>query len=178
VVGKPGTATVSARELLQRLAQSGLLIEGGAELSLALAPYRRAGKRIVFTNGVFDGLSSGHIAFLRAAKQLGDVLVVGVNSDRGVLARRDYPPQLPEDERLAVLAALELVDHVVAFDEPTPEAIIRLIRPDVHVKGGDYRVEELPEAAVVYELGGEVVLLPLFDGSAQPQMGGKLLRRS
>ncbi len=177
VVGKPGTATVSARELLQRLTHSGLLGEGGAELTATLAGYRRAGKRIVFTNGIFDGLSSGHIAFLRAAKQLGDVLVVGVNSDQGVLARRDYAPRLPEDERLAVLAALELVDHVIAFDEPTPEAIIRLIRPDVHVKGGDYRVEDLPEAAVVHELGGEVVLLPLLDGSAQPQMGGKLLRR-
>ncbi len=177
VVSKPGTATVSGRELLQRLAQSGLLAEAAADLETMLARYRQAGRRIVFTNGVFDGLSSSHIAFLRAAKQLGDVLIVGVNSDQGLVAQRGYGARLPQNERLAVVAALELVDHVIAFDEPTPEAVIRAIRPNLHVKGGDYRVEELPEAAAVYEVGGEVVLLPLMDERAQPEMSGKLLRR-
>jgi D-beta-D-heptose 7-phosphate kinase/D-beta-D-heptose 1-phosphate adenosyltransferase len=177
VVSKPGTATVSARELLQRMAQSGLLAEDAAELETTLIRYRRAGRRIVFTNGVFDGLTSGTIAFLRAAKQLGDVLIVGVNSDQGLVGQRGYGARLPEDERLAVVAALEVVDHVIAFDEPTPEAAIRAIRPNVHVKGGDYRTEELPEAAAVHEVGGEVVLLPLMDDRGQPWMSGKLLRR-
>ena len=177
VVSKPGTSTVNARELLQRMAQSGLLAEDAAELDTTLERYRQAGRRIVFTNGVFDGLTSGNIAFLRAAKQLGDVLIVGINSDTGLLMQRGYAARLPEEERLAVVAALEVVDHVIAFDEPTPEAAIRAIRPNLHVKGGDYRIAELPEAAAVHEVGGEVVLLPLMNDRAQPQMSGKLLRR-
>ncbi len=177
VVGKPGTATVTARELLQRLALSGMMSEPGVELEATVERYRAANKRIVFTNGLFDGLTSGNIAFLRAARQLGDVLIVGVNSDRGVTEQRGYGPRVPEDERLALVAALALVDHVVTFDEATPEAIIRRIRPNVHAKGGDYRTEELPEAAAVHEVGGEVVLLPLMDERAQPHTSGKLLRR-
>jgi len=177
VVGKPGTSTVEAQELLQRLARSGWVSARGAELETTLARYRQAGKRIVFTNGVFDSLRSGHIAFLRAAKQLGDILIVGVNSDAGVSTRRGYPPQQPEHERMAVVAALDMVDHVIAFDEATPEALIRVIRPDIHTKGGDYRVAELPEAAAVQESGGEVVILPLMDGAYPSQSNGKILHR-
>ncbi|HEX6292154.1 MAG TPA: PfkB family carbohydrate kinase [Herpetosiphonaceae bacterium] len=177
VVGKPGTATVTSQELLQRLAQSGFLPTPTARLETALARYRRAGKRIIFTNGVFDGLNSGHLAFLRAARQLGDVLIVGVNSDRGLVAQRGYGARLPEAERLAIVAALELVDHVILFDEPTPADTIRAIRPDIHVKGGDYRLEEIPEAQAVQECGGEIVILPLMDRSSVPHFSSKILNR-
>lgn len=176
VVSKPGTATVSAPELLQRLARVGLSSVATAELDATLDRYRCDGRRIVFTNGVFDGLNSGHIAFLRAAKQLGDILIVGLNSDRGVRTRRGYAPRMAEAERLAVVAALEMVDHVIAFDEPTPADLIRAIRPNLHVKGGNYGSEDLPEAEAVREVGGEVVLLPLLDGGAQ-HISDKLLRR-
>jgi D-beta-D-heptose 7-phosphate kinase / D-beta-D-heptose 1-phosphate adenosyltransferase len=177
VVGKPGTATVSSQELLQRLARSGLLPAPRAELETTLAQYRRAGKRIVFTNGVFDGLNSGHLAFLRSARELGDLLIVGVNSDRGLESRRGYAARLPEVERLAIVAALEVVDHVILFDEPTPTETIRVIRPDFHVKGGDYRLEEIPEASAVQECGGEIVILPLMDGHGATAIGRKVLYR-
>lgn len=177
VVGKPGTATVSAQELLQRLARAGLAPAGADNLEITLARYRRDGRRLIFTNGVFDELTASQIAFLRTARQLGDVLIVGLNSDRGVATQRGYPPRHPERERLALVAALEMVDHVVLFDEPTPEALIRLVQPDLHVKGGDYRIEELPEAVAVQEVGGEVVILPLLDAQSLPQIGRKLLRR-
>lgn len=176
VVGKPGTATVSAQELLQRLARAGLAPSAADDLQATLARHRRAGRRIVFTNGIFDELTASQVAFLRTARQLGDVLIVGLNSDRGLHAQRGYPARQSERERLALVAALEMVDHVALFDEPTPEALIRLVQPDLHVKGGDYRVEQLPEAAAVHAAGGEVVILPLLDAQSLPQIGGKLLR--
>ncbi len=175
-VSKADTATVSSHELLQRLAQSGLTPGVAAELSPTLARYRDAGKRIVFTNGVFDGLNSGHMAFLRAARQLGDVLVVGINSDQGVLARRGTPASFPESERLAALAALDYVEHVVLFDELTPREIIQAVRPHIHVKGGDYRLDDLPEADVVQDIGGEVIILPLLEGQSQPYVYSKWLK--
>lgn len=176
VVGKPGTAVVSAQELLQRLAQSGLAATPSANLESTLSRYRRENARIVFTNGVFDGLTSGHLAFLRAARQLGDVLIVGINSDQSATRLHGYPPMQSERERLAVVAALEIVDHVIAFDELTPESIIRAIRPNIHAKGGDYGMAELPEADAVREVGGEVVILPLMDGRTMPHMSNKVLR--
>lgn len=175
-VGKPGTATVSAQELLQRLARSGLTPGGAGDLLATLARYRREGRRIVFTNGVFDELTGSQIAFLRTARELGDLLIVGLNSDRGLTAQRGYGPRQPERERLALVAALEMVDHVVLFDQPTPAELIRLIQPDLHVKGGDYRIEDLPEAAAVQEVGGETLILPLLDAQSLPQIGRKLLR--
>ncbi|MBA3945686.1 MAG: bifunctional heptose 7-phosphate kinase/heptose 1-phosphate adenyltransferase [Herpetosiphonaceae bacterium] len=176
VVGKADTATVSSHELLQRLARSGLMPEIAVQLAPTLARYRDAGKRIVFTNGVFDGLNSGHMAFLRAARQLGDLLIVGVNSDRGVLARRGTASTFPERERVAALAALDYVEHVVLFDELTPETIIQSVRPHIHVKGGDYRLDDLPEANAVRDVGGEIIILPLLEGQNQPYILSKWLQ--
>jgi rfaE bifunctional protein nucleotidyltransferase chain/domain len=125
------------------------------------ADHTRAGRRIVLTNGCFDILHSGHIGYLNAAKTLGDVLVVGVNSDASV--RRLKGPERPInplEERAAVLAGLSAVDHVVAFDEDTAVALCAAVRPDVFVKGGDYTRERLPEAAVVATQGGQVRILP------------------
>jgi D-beta-D-heptose 7-phosphate kinase/D-beta-D-heptose 1-phosphate adenosyltransferase len=126
---------------------------------------RGQGRTIVFTNGVFDILHAGHVYLLRQAKELGDVLVVGINSDRSVrrLKGRSRPINNEED-RLAVVAALDSVDHVVLFDEDTPVNLIRALRPDIHVKGGDYRPDTLPEASAVKEVGGRIVILPRIAG--------------
>lgn len=167
-VSKPRTAVVSQRELLQRLSLRVLVrppedaLRAVARLAEQLAAERQRGRRVVFTNGVFDLLHAGHVEFLRRARALGDVLVVGVNSDRSArLLKGAGRPILPERERLAVVAALDAVDHAVLFDDPTPAELIRLLRPDVHVKGGDYRDVPLPEAEAVAAVGGEVVILPL-----------------
>src|SRR5690606_19886410 len=121
------------------------------------------GKRVVLTNGVFDILHSGHIAFLRQARALGDALAVAVNSDAS--ARRLKGPGRPinrEQDRLALVAALDPVDEVILFDEDEPSALIRALVPHVHVKGGDYAGQRLPEEAAIRDVGGEFVLLPLL----------------
>ena len=126
--------------------------------------YRQQGRKVVFTNGCFDILHKGHVTLLHRAKALGDVLVVGVNSDAGI--RRLKGPGRPInslDDRVQVLAALGCVDHLIAFDEATPCNLIRALRPHVFVKGGDYTRERLPEAALVEQLGGEVHLLPYLE---------------
>ncbi|MFL5754935.1 MAG: D-glycero-beta-D-manno-heptose 1-phosphate adenylyltransferase [Chloroflexota bacterium] len=165
VVVKDGTSTCTSTELEAELsAAAGKRIEQADELALRLSVHRRQGHRIVFTNGCFDILHRGHVAYLQRAKALGDVLVVAVNSDASV--RRLKGPSRPindVDDRLEVLAALSCVDHVVAFDDDTPEALIRDVRPDVFVKGGDYTRERLPEAPLVESLGGAVRILPYLD---------------
>jgi D-beta-D-heptose 7-phosphate kinase/D-beta-D-heptose 1-phosphate adenosyltransferase len=114
----------------------------------------------VLTNGCFDILHRGHITSLNEAKQLGDFLVVGLNSDAGVRRLKgDGRPINRLDDRAEVLAALSCVDAIVAFDEDSPVELIRRLRPDVFAKGGDYTPETLPEASVVRELGGDVRLL-------------------
>jgi D-beta-D-heptose 7-phosphate kinase/D-beta-D-heptose 1-phosphate adenosyltransferase len=126
-----------------------------------LRRHRARGARVVFTNGCFDILHRGHVTLLNRAKALGDVLIVGVNSDASV--RRLKGASRPINalgDRIKVLTALSFVDHVAAFDGDSPTELIRLIRPDVYVKGGDYTRETLPEAPLVEELGGAVCILP------------------
>jgi D-beta-D-heptose 7-phosphate kinase/D-beta-D-heptose 1-phosphate adenosyltransferase len=164
VVGKEGTSICSAAELRDRLTAEGTPSGGRARLVVELAEHRRLGRRIVFTNGCFDILHRGHVSYLRRARELGDVLVVGVNSDASI--RRLKGPTRPIntlEDRLAVLAALRCVDHLVPFDEDTPHELIRVVRPDVFVKGGDYTRDRLPEAGLVEELGGIVRILPLVE---------------
>jgi D-beta-D-heptose 7-phosphate kinase/D-beta-D-heptose 1-phosphate adenosyltransferase len=136
-----------------------------ATLLRLVAEHRAAGRRVVFTNGCFDILHRGHVRYLRQARTLGDVLVVAVNSDESV-RRIKGPgrPIIPAEDRAAVLAALSVVDHVVIFAEETPVRLVAAVRPDVYVKGGDYRAEALPEAAVVWGYGGEVRILPYLPG--------------
>jgi len=116
----------------------------------------------VFTNGVFDILHAGHVDYLRRAKQLGDVLVVGVNSDKsaGRLKGRNRPINT-ESDRVALVEALDPVDHVILFDEDDPSNVIRTLRPEIHAKGGDYANQELSEAAAVAEVGGRIEIVPL-----------------
>lgn len=120
---------------------------------------------MVFTNGVFDLLHPGHIDVMRAARDQGDVLVVGLNSDSSVKRLKgEARPVRNERERAYVLAALECVDAVVLFEEDTPLELIRELRPDVLVKGGDYSVDTVVGAADVTARGGEVVIVPLTPG--------------
>jgi D-beta-D-heptose 7-phosphate kinase/D-beta-D-heptose 1-phosphate adenosyltransferase len=161
VVDKDGTATCAAVELRAAVTPADKVLADRATLGLVLDAHRRAGRRIVMTNGVFDLLHRGHITYLNAAKALGDVLVVGVNADATV--RRLKGPSRPInglEDRMQVLAALSAIDHIVPFEEDTPIALVRAVRPDVFVKGGDYTVDRLPEAAAVRALGGVVRILP------------------
>lgn len=161
VVSKEHTATCSAVELLERMAGTWLPSVELSEVLPQIDQHRGKGRRIVFTNGCFDILHQGHVHYLQQARALGDVLVVGVNSDESV--RRIKGPDRPINglgERVAVLAALRCVDHLVRFDEETPHRLIEAIRPDVFVKGGDYTRETLPEASLVEQLGGSVKILP------------------
>jgi rfaE bifunctional protein nucleotidyltransferase chain/domain len=127
------------------------------------------GRRVVLTNGVFDLLHVGHLRYLQAARALGDLLIVGVNSDASTRALKGPArPIVPEDERAELLAGLACVDAVVVFPEPTAIGLVETIRPDIWVKGGDYgsldeALPRLPEAMAVRLLGGEVRLLPFVE---------------
>jgi D-beta-D-heptose 7-phosphate kinase/D-beta-D-heptose 1-phosphate adenosyltransferase len=134
--------------------------------------------RVVFTNGVFDLLHAGHVALLEAARAEGDVLVVGVNSDASVrrLGKGPDRPLVAEGERARVLAALAAVDCVVLFDEDTPLALIRRLRPDVLVKGADYAREAIVGAAEVEGWGGRVVRVPLVEGKSTTDLLRNLRR--
>lgn len=135
------------------------------ELAQLFAKLRQQGKRIVFTNGCFDLLHPGHIHTLTQAKALGDVLVVGINSDISVKRLKGEPrPILNGTERALLLCALEMVDYVTIFDEDTPRELLRLLRPQVLVKGGDWSVEEVAGREIVEESGGKVVVIPYQAG--------------
>lgn len=122
---------------------------------------------LVFTNGCFDLLHAGHVRYLAAARSLGKSLVVGLNSDRSVAhlkpAAPGFPPRpiVPQDQRAEVLLALKAVDAIVIFDEPTATRTIEALRPDIYVKGGDYRVETLPESPAVLAGGGRIELVQI-----------------
>ena len=163
VVARSGTTACTAAELRRRLAAQDKLLDAG-DLEALADDLRRAGRRIVFTNGCFDILHRGHVALLGRAKALGDVLIVGLNADASV--RRLKGPTRPINraaDRAQVLAALSCVDHIVEFVEDTPARLIELVRPDVYVKGGDYTLATLPEAPLVQRFGGEVRILAYLE---------------
>lgn len=127
--------------------------------------WREAGKRIVFTNGVFDLLHPGHVRYLRQSRALGDCLIVGINSDQSVRSVKGAGrPVTPEDERAEILAALECVDAVVIFDEETPHEIISALQPDVLVKGADWAADAIVGRDIVEARGGCVVRVPVEPG--------------
>jgi D-beta-D-heptose 7-phosphate kinase/D-beta-D-heptose 1-phosphate adenosyltransferase len=180
-VEKIGVATVSRDEILRDLLHEGGLTSGQPKvlpldlLTLALESRRRLGQRIVFTNGCFDVLHAGHVQYLQDARQQGDLLVVGVNSDASV--RNLKGPARPVngvEARTAVLTGLSAVDYVTVFDAPTPLELIRAVRPDVLVKGADYRAEEVVGAEVVRAYGGRVHLAPLREGFSTTNVLRKL----
>lgn len=126
---------------------------------------RTDGATIVFTNGCFDILHAGHVRYLTAAAAMGDFLVIGLNSDASVRRLKGKSrPIVSEEDRAEVLDALRAVDVVTIFDEPTAEELVRLVQPDVYVKGGDYSLDTLPEAKIVQAAGGRVEFIPLVEG--------------
>jgi rfaE bifunctional protein nucleotidyltransferase chain/domain len=126
----------------------------------------------VFTNGVFDILHAGHVQYLAEASKLGDLLIVGVNTDESVrqLGKGPNRPINGLADRMLVIEALRSVAGAVAFSERTPEVLIELLRPEIHVKGGDYRTDDLPETHLVRAYGGNVVILPLLDGRSSTRL--------
>ncbi len=127
--------------------------------------WKQNGTKVVFTNGCFDILHAGHVRYLQAARELGDCLVLGLNSDASV--QRLKGPSRPinsQEDRAEVLSALSAIDYVVIFEEQTAENLVREIQPAVYVKGGDYNIKTLPEADIVAAYGGKTVLIPEVPG--------------
>lgn len=177
VVAKDGTTACSAEELREYFCLGGKYVKDLDRLSEKIRLYRKEGLNIVFTNGCFDILHRGHIAYLNRAKELGDILIVGINSDSSI--RRLKGPERPIntlEDRIQVLTALSSVDHIIAFDEDTPANIIRVVRPDVFIKGGDYTLDTLPEAPLVKELGGRIQILPYLENLSTTDIIDKIRR--
>jgi D-beta-D-heptose 7-phosphate kinase/D-beta-D-heptose 1-phosphate adenosyltransferase len=149
------------------------------EAILRFGREKRNGRRIVFTNGCFDLLHPGHIGSLEQARALGDALIVGLNSDASVRQLKGAGrPVLPERERAEILCALECVDAVVIFDEPTPREIISRLLPDVLVKGGDWPGDQIVGREEVEAAGGRVVSIPVVPGYSTTAMLRKMAKAS
>jgi len=145
------------------------------KISALAARLKRAGKAVVFTNGVFDVLHRGHVEYLAEAKSLGDVLIVGLNTDASV--RRIKGPKRPlqkQNDRAVILLALESVDYVVLFGEDTPDKLIRQVRPGILVKGADYKLSEIVGADLVRAYGGRVRRIRLTKGRSTSELIRKL----
>ncbi len=150
-------------------------LKSRAELQLIRAEAKRQGRSVVFTNGCFDLLHRGHVHMLRAAKASGDILIVAINSDRSVQAiKGPSRPVLAESDRVELIAAMEMVNYVVLFDEPDPYALIAELTPDVLVKGGDWSAKEIIGADVVEKKGGRVVVVPYLKGFSTSELIEKI----
>lgn len=148
-----------------------------ARLRPVLDILRSSGRKIVFTNGCFDILHTGHVRYLAAARALGDLLVVGVNSDASVRGLKgDRRPVNSEQDRAEVLAALASVDYIVVFSEPDPYRVIKELQPDVLVKGGDWPVDKIIGGDIVTARGGKVVNVPFVEGSSTTGTIEKILK--
>lgn len=156
-----------------------------SELLELRAQWRSQGLRLALTNGVFDLLHIGHAAYLAQARDLADLLVVGLNSDASTRAiKGPLRPISPQEDRAALLGALRSVDHVTIFEEPTAEALVTALQPDVYIKGGDYAgdgfapdLARLPEARIVLGYGGSVRLLPYLPGRSTSSLIERIVER-
>jgi len=148
--------------------------EGLAEV---VAKRQASGEKIVFTNGVFDLIHVGHIRYLQEARALGDALIVAVNADSSVRSfKGDLRPIISEDDRAELIASLACVDYVTLFDTRTPVPVIEKVHPLIYAKGGDYRIEDLPEYPVVRGYGGEVKILSLVQGKSTTNLIAKICK--
>lgn len=139
---------------------------------------RKRGARIVFTNGCFDIVHAGHVEYLAWARAQGDALIVGLNSDDSVRRLKgEFRPVVSFGDRARVLCALRTVDAVVGFDEQTPEALLDILKPDIHVKSSQYREEDLPERDVVLAAGGRIVLAPHVTGKSTTDIIARIVAR-
>lgn len=181
-VQKVGTAPVYKEELLQVLEQEGISstnskILRSPDLIRQLAAWKAEGKKIVFTNGCFDLLHVGHVIYLEKAKALGDILIIGLNTDNSVKRLKGSErPLITGADRARVLASLSCVNAVTLFDEDTPIDLIKAIKPDVLVKGADYREEEVVGASFVRSYDGEVELIPLVDNRSTSKIVDKIVK--
>jgi len=144
-----------------------------------ISDLKKQNKTIVTTNGCFDIIHAGHVRYLKHAKELGDVLIVCLNSDASV--QRLKGPSRPlnhQDDRAEVMAALYAVDYVVIFEEDTPIDVLAKIKPDIHVKGGDYTEETLPETAVIKQGGGKIQFIPFVEGRSTTNIINKIHQNS
>jgi D-beta-D-heptose 7-phosphate kinase/D-beta-D-heptose 1-phosphate adenosyltransferase len=181
VVGKVGTSTVSPGEILEvigrRHQDTDLKIKDREVLAGILETEREKGRTVVFTNGCFDLLHVGHVKYLQKARRLGDLLVLGLNSDESI--RRLKGPRRPlinQDERAHILAALDCIDYLVIFDEDTPLELIEALRPKILVKGGDYSPEGVVGKDLVESFGGRVELIQFVDGKSTTNIIEKILQ--
>ncbi|MEX5867804.1 bifunctional D-glycero-beta-D-manno-heptose-7-phosphate kinase/D-glycero-beta-D-manno-heptose 1-phosphate adenylyltransferase HldE [Providencia hangzhouensis] len=182
VVGKLGTSTVSPIELenaIRGRADTGFGVMTESELKQAVENARLRGERVVMTNGCFDILHAGHVSYLANARKLGDRLIVAVNSDASTRRLKGKTrPVNPLEQRMTVLGALGAVDWVVAFEEDTPQRLIAEVLPDILVKGGDYRPEEIAGSAEVWAAGGEVKVLNFEDGISTTNIIKNIMKTS
>ncbi|WP_272691511.1 MULTISPECIES: bifunctional D-glycero-beta-D-manno-heptose-7-phosphate kinase/D-glycero-beta-D-manno-heptose 1-phosphate adenylyltransferase HldE [Providencia] len=182
VVGKLGTSTVSPIELenaIRGRADTGFGVMTESELKQAVENARLRGERVVMTNGCFDILHAGHVSYLANARKLGDRLIVAVNSDASTRRLKgETRPVNPLEQRMTVLGALGAVDWVVAFEEDTPQRLIAEVLPDILVKGGDYRPEEIAGSAEVWAAGGEVKVLNFEDGISTTNIIKNIMKTS
>jgi D-beta-D-heptose 7-phosphate kinase/D-beta-D-heptose 1-phosphate adenosyltransferase len=147
-------------------------------LTAIIAAEKARGKRVVFTNGCFDLLHAGHVKYLQKARSLGDLLVLGLNSDASVRRLKgERRPLINEDERAHILAALDCIDYVAIFDEDTPLELITALKPDILTKGGDYSVERVVGKEVVEAYGGRVELVSFVDGKSTTNIIERILER-
>lgn len=156
---------------------SAKLMDRGA-LAARIQDHKSDGKSVVFTNGCFDILHLGHVRYLQDARALGDILVIGVNSDESVRRLKGPErPVVPEEERVEILAALECVDYVTIFSEETPVELITTLKPDIHTKGGDYKPDDLPEAEAVEKAGGRIEIVSYTTTATQGFSTSNLIGR-
>ncbi len=147
------------------------------EMKSIVAGLKARGKKVVFTNGCFDILHVGHVRYLRRARRHGDILIVGLNTDRSVKQiKGEKRPIVPEKDRAEVLSALEFVDYVVLFDDPDPLRLIESLRPSVLVKGADWPKEKIVGREVVEKTGGRVVRVPLVPGASSSGVIEKVIK--
>jgi len=136
---------------------------------------KKKGKKIVFTNGCFDILHTGHIKLLKKAKGLGDILIVGINKDSSIKKLKGKGrPIMDEKQRIEIISAIEFVDYVVPFGQTTPENLIRIIKPDIIVKGGDYKKDEVIGKDIVEKYGGKVYIFPLLKNISTTKIINKI----
>ncbi|OGW55090.1 MAG: glycerol-3-phosphate cytidylyltransferase [Nitrospirae bacterium RIFCSPLOWO2_02_42_7] len=143
-----------------------------------IARLKQDGKRIVFTNGCFDIIHVGHIRYLKSAKELGDILVIGLNSDESVRKiKGDNRPIVSQGERAEVLSSIRSVDYVVIFNEPDPYNTIVAIKPDILIKGGDWAIDNIVGRDIVESYGGEVRTIPFVEGFSSSRIIGDVLNK-
>ncbi len=181
-VAKLGTSTVSPSEIINAVAMthsdSDSKIKNRDVLSAVIASERARGKRVVFTNGCFDLLHAGHVKYLQKARSMGDLLILGLNSDASVRRLKgENRPLINEDERAHIMAALDCVDYVVIFDEDTPLELITAMKPHILVKGGDYTPDGIVGKDLVESYGGRVEVVSFVDGKSTTNIIERILER-